>query len=253
MIILEILLVIIGITAVAVSYRVMDSSPASNARERLEDEKTDAERERKEINKLQKELEKYKEEIKEYTSEELSRLSNEKIMGMNEYSEDVLDRISKNHEEVVFLYNMLQEKEEEIKDLVHHVDSVKALIHDETSQEYQKMTEALEMLKNSRIALENGTREETDEKMSVSTQELHSTQAEKLAKAAEKKSAPESLEKGRSADEADVESEEDQEKANHNKEIVKLYKEGHSVLEISKMLSLGQGEVKFVIDLYENR
>ena len=162
MIILEIILVIIGITAVAASYRVMDSSPASNARERLEDEKTDAEREIKEINKLQKELEKYKEEIKEYTSEELSRLSNEKIMGMNEYSEDVLDRISKNHEEVVFLSNMLQEKEEEIKDLVHHVDSVKALIHDETSQEYQKMTEALEMLKNSRIALENGTREETN-------------------------------------------------------------------------------------------
>ena len=40
---------------------------------------------------------------------------------------------------------------------------------------------------------------------------------------------------------------------NHNTEIIHLYKKGYSVLEISKMLSLGQGEVKFVIDLYENR
>ena len=40
---------------------------------------------------------------------------------------------------------------------------------------------------------------------------------------------------------------------NHNDEIISLYKKGRSVLEISKMLSLGQGEVKFVIDLYNAR
>ena len=40
---------------------------------------------------------------------------------------------------------------------------------------------------------------------------------------------------------------------NHNDEIVSLYKKGRSILEISKMLSLGQGEVKFVIDLYNAR
>lgn len=43
-----------------------------------------------------------------------------------------------------------------------------------------------------------------------------------------------------------------QEKAsNHNDEIIELYKNGRSILEISKMLSIGQGEVKFVIDLHQ--
>ena len=32
---------------------------------------------------------------------------------------------------------------------------------------------------------------------------------------------------------------------------MKLYKEGNSVFDISKLLSIGQGEVKLVIDLYK--
>ena len=46
---------------------------------------------------------------------------------------------------------------------------------------------------------------------------------------------------------------EQEEVENHNDEILSLYKKGRSILEISKMLSLGQGEVKFVIDLYNAR
>ena len=37
----------------------------------------------------------------------------------------------------------------------------------------------------------------------------------------------------------------------HSDEIISLYKKGRSVLEISKMLDIGQGEVKFVIDMYK--
>ena len=35
-----------------------------------------------------------------------------------------------------------------------------------------------------------------------------------------------------------------------NREIIELYKKKKSVLEISKLLGMGQGEVKLVIDLY---
>lgn len=37
----------------------------------------------------------------------------------------------------------------------------------------------------------------------------------------------------------------------HSDEIIRLYNKGHSVLEISKMLEIGQGEVKLVIDMYQ--
>ncbi len=37
---------------------------------------------------------------------------------------------------------------------------------------------------------------------------------------------------------------------NKNEEILRLHKAGRSILDISKALNLGQGEVKLVIDLY---
>lgn len=38
---------------------------------------------------------------------------------------------------------------------------------------------------------------------------------------------------------------------NHTHEILKLYKSGKSNVEIAKLLSLGTGEVKLIIDLYK--
>ena len=48
----------------------------------------------------------------------MERLSNEKIMAVNEYSDTVLEAIHKNHEEVVFLYDMLNEKQQSLKETV---------------------------------------------------------------------------------------------------------------------------------------
>ena len=49
----------------------------------------------------------------------------------------------------------------------------------------------------------------------------------------------------------EVEREEIEIGTNRNKEILSLYKKGNSVLEISKALDMGQGEVKLVIDLFQ--
>lgn len=52
----------------------------------------------------------------EKTERSLDRLTNEKIMAVNEYSDTVLEEINKNHKEVLFLYEMLSDKHEQIKD-----------------------------------------------------------------------------------------------------------------------------------------
>lgn len=231
MLAVELIMIAIGLGAVIFSFRVSGEPSETNADStpvRSEDSKQ--------------------------VREELSRISNDKLLGMNEYSEEVLARMTKNHEEVVFLYDMLKEKEEDVKDLVHHVDSVKAQIHNETAQEYQKMMDALKKLQGSRIAVEaeasqpEDTNRQPDEaQKKKKNKNLKSTQAQKLTKDLEKKSraARETVEED---DSEDVASENPN---NHNAEIIKLYKEGNSVFDISKLLSIGQGEVKLVIDLYK--
>ncbi len=54
----------------------------------------------------------------EKTERSLERLSNEKIMAVNEYSDTVLGEIHKNHEETVFLYDMLNSKHNNLKNTV---------------------------------------------------------------------------------------------------------------------------------------
>ena len=58
----------------------------------------------------------------ETTERSLERISNEKIMAVNEYSETVLSEIHKNHEEAMFLYDMLNSKHTNIKNTVSEVN-----------------------------------------------------------------------------------------------------------------------------------
>lgn len=58
----------------------------------------------------------------EKTERSLERLSNEKIMAVSEYSDTVLSEIHKNHEEAMFLYDMLNSKHSSLKETVAAVD-----------------------------------------------------------------------------------------------------------------------------------
>lgn len=58
----------------------------------------------------------------EKTERSIDRLTNEKMMAVNEYSDTVLSEIDKNHKEVVFLYDMLNDKHENLKTTVSEVE-----------------------------------------------------------------------------------------------------------------------------------
>ena len=67
------------------------------------------------------------EDALEKAERSLERLTNEKIMAVSEYSDTVLQEIHKNHEEAMFLYDMLNNKHANIKDTVSKMDkAVKA-------------------------------------------------------------------------------------------------------------------------------
>ena len=58
----------------------------------------------------------------EKTERSLERLSNEKIMAVSEYSDTVLAEIHKNHEEAMFLYDMLNNKQINLKNTVSEIN-----------------------------------------------------------------------------------------------------------------------------------
>lgn len=63
--------------------------------------------------------------LSEKTEAALDKISNTKILEMNEYAESVLGEINRNHNEAVFLYDMLNEKSKEVKTTVKDVNYAK--------------------------------------------------------------------------------------------------------------------------------
>lgn len=68
-------------------------------------------------------IEKKMQDIEEKTEASLDKISNTKILEMNEYADNVLKEINRNHSEVMFMYDMLNEKDKEIKTTVKSVNA----------------------------------------------------------------------------------------------------------------------------------
>lgn len=171
----------------------------------------------------------------------MEKLSNEKIMAIHEYSDSVLEEMKKNHDETVFLYDMLNGKQDEIKDLLSSVERNKAQLREMTDQ-----VGALEK--------KSAAQPETDSFTPLSipdiTEEITDTSVED-DEVFEEEDLSGRIDPGfvfRKKDD-DFDYNEEDEKELLRKQIIELYNDGFSAVEIGKKLRCGVGEVKLVIDL----
>lgn len=203
----------------------------------------------------------------EKTERSLERLTNEKIMAINEYSDTVLEEIHKNHEEAMFLYDMLNTKH----------DSLNALVAD-TGNLSRETGEMIARLEASRIQLESlcDVSMQSAETLRLQMEQLNAWEAEHLSGAAQWQESDEKedvsiQDKESRLEEAEVfqmgEAENTDSRSEHayesdsvteakpenrNEQILEMYRQGKSTVAIAKELGLGVGEVKLVIDLYRN-
>ena len=178
--------------------------------------------------KMQDKMEETSEDAIEKAERALERLTNEKIMAVNEYSDTVLQEIHKNHEEAMFLYDMLNSKHANIKDTV------------------SKMDKAVKAAENK--TLENKTAENKAAVEKTATDKTAGTVAEEKTADA---SQTETLIQPENSPEIGFMGETVQEGQNNNEKILEMHKQGKSTVAIAKELGLGVGEVKLVIDLYK--
>ena len=149
------------------------------------------------------------------TRDALEKLSNQKINELAEYSDTVLGEINKNHSEVMFLYDMLNNKHANIKDTVSKVDKAVKAAEDKVKA--------------------------IDDTPAVKTEETEKViPADEPAKTEEAVS-PEIGFMGETAEEGQ----------NNNEKILEMHRQGKSTVAIARELGLGVGEVKLVIDLYK--
>lgn len=182
--------------------------------------------------KMQDKMEETSEDAIEKAERALERLTNEKIMAVNEYSDTVLQEIHKNHEEAMFLYDMLNSKHANIKDTVSKMD---------------KAVKAAENKTLENKTAENKAAEKTATDKTATDKTAGTVAEEKAADASQ----TETLIQPENSPEIGFMGETVQEGQNNNEKILEMHKQGKSTVAIAKELGLGVGEVKLVIDLYK--
>lgn len=218
----------------------------------------------------------------EKTERSMDRLTNEKMLAVNEYSDTVLEEINKNHKEVVFLYDMLNDKHENLKSTVSEAakmaGEVKQTVKDaeilakevESSVTKEVEIQTLEVkppevtqpeftpIKAEKVELIYPMPEREDVQSSPVTQEAGEARiVEPLKMAAKPSGQMEEADKGADANPVSVTTSEVEVtldadgKRNNNDRILEMHNAGRSNMAIAKELGLGIGEVKLVIDLFE--
>lgn len=230
-------------------------------------------------------------ELKEQSEIELDKLSAQKMNEMNEYSDTILGEINRNHNEVMFLYDMLNEKKKEINNVVRDLNVVKKALLAENAKAAQNAQAAPESA--DLPAAQNAAPEKKKaaasapekKKAAAPTQGAKKTSAGKQADASGKasdkpkekliddtdpetetepqgkpkprrKTGKTAAERTRNTIMKETEREESKSvevlgSGNNNEKILELSRQGKSNVEIAKALGLGIGEVKLVVDLFK--
>lgn len=172
-------------------------------------------------------------DAREKTERSLERLSNEKIMAVNEYSDTVLHEIHKNHEEVMFLYDMLNDKHKNLKSTVSEVTKAVKEV-EETAREAEAVVQEVKKEAEAVAERQGGfIQEEPSFQQETSNQDI--------LKPAGKDGSLTVEPAGMDISFID----------NSNQRILEMYRQGKSKVAIARELGLGVGEVKLVIDLYK--
>lgn len=294
--VVEIILLIISLVCFVVSFLIPEKKPEGSgidqelAREEVKEMvKQEVDNIRGHVDDVVKESMDY---AMEKTERSLERLSNEKIMAVNEYSDSVMQEIHKNHEEVVFLYDMLNNKHDSLKKTVVEAskaakvmqDSVESIqsfrpvavsygegsvriaplaakrkevgMEQEQGEQEKQEQEAKESLKtwkpevkpytapdSKRIINDSGSEEKREAAHDVRPifgDMANAGQGEETAKSMDVKEAGGN----------DVK--EENGGRNQNEKIIALHKQGMNNVTIAKDLGIGVGEVKLVVDLFQN-
>ena len=246
------------------------------------------------------------------TKRDLEKETNSKIMAINEYSDTVLGWINKSHNEIMFLYSMLNDKHEELTRLSGNIEKItaqakktfesveaskinnlsnktvlnaKPVVNAAPVSNRQAVTESRGIASSDIVT---GTKNTASvKKQNVSAQNMMSQHAaaqnimsqntvvrntavpntvvpnmaaqnavaQNVAVSnmtAQNMTASNTAMQSRNLSDTDVQSGRvyDISEINHNPQILRLYKSGKNIVEIAKELGLGKGEVKLVIDLY---
>lgn len=218
-------------------------------------------------------------------ADKMSEIANDKMLAINDMSGQLMEKIEQNHKEVIFLYDMLNEKSDYLKDFSAKIDGLRhelereeeriKAINNNLDDKMIKVKEVRQTVIAKPVAPVEVKQEKSrrvptgieQAKAAIKPAEVPA-QAKNLVKMKkEVENIPSDINDIFDTDERDIFkdaevpeiteeideidlSPELTEELSTNDKILKMHSEGKSVMEISKELGMGQGEVQLILGLY---
>lgn len=223
------------------------------------------------------------------STDRLSETANNKMIAINDMGGQLIEKIEQNHKEVIFLYDMLNEKSDNLKDFSAKIDGLRKELESE-----EKRIKALNNDIDDKIVRVREVRQTVIAKpQSLPSQEkagtapagteqtgtvaVHTAQGHKeertqagslvkmkMEQQAEKQALQENLTKEEqnlpentftmpeeAVNEPQIpDKKEPVQELSVNDKILQMKEEGKSIIEISKELGMGQGEVQLILGLF---
>lgn len=190
----------------------------------------------------------------------LDKETNEKIMAISEFSDTVMENMNKTHNEIMFLYSMLNDKHATMTEHMEELQKLLSEINQKKETQDTDFAVALAKFEEHIKEREEELSQEMEAKTADFIEAVNAFLAEKAAEQEAEQQLPEVEEVSEEQteevpeEEAEPEVEEKEEtvqqESNHNAAILELHRQGASEIEIAKELGLGVGEVKLVLGLF---
>ena len=182
------------------------------------------------------------EEAGEQAERVMEKESNEQIMQIHEYSETVMESMKKTHDEIMFLYSMLNDKHTEMTSMTGDLQRLAADIRNlQENMSAKAGTPIRKPVAESSVAQQPVMKQNAVVQPMTETIDVQPEPEAQVNRFQEIQEPEQKTEKPETADAQGM----------SNDMILKLYEQGLSKVEIAKQLGRGLGEVNLVIELYK--
>lgn len=182
------------------------------------------------------------EEAGEQAERAMEKESNEQIMQIHEYSETVMESMKKTHDEIMFLYSMLNDKHTEMTSMTGDLQRLAADIRNLQENMSAKAGASIRKpVAESHVAQQPVMKQNAVVQPMTETIDVQPEPEVQVNRFQEIQEPEQKTEKPETADAQGM----------SNDMILKLYEQGLSKVEIAKQLGRGLGEVNLVIELYK--
>ena len=182
------------------------------------------------------------EEAGEQAERAMEKEANEQILQIHEYSETVMESMKKTHDEIMFLYSMLNDKHTEMTSMTGDLQRLAADIRNlQENLSAKAGTSIRKPVAESHVVQQPVMKQNAVVQPMTETIDVQPEPEVQVNRFQEIQELEQKTEKPETADAQGM----------SNDMILKLYEQGLSKVEIAKQLGRGLGEVNLVIELYK--